>query len=365
MNKGKILFIHQNLRADTGGSNCQKRNLSGLQILYGTENVFTINMDPVLYHPSQKFYKRVIRKILGFDPDYYTFIKKNILNLIIDKNINIVWIDSSTLGNFAKLIKNKFREITVITFFHNFEYKFYSDKNKNLNKKFFRKKQEIYRARKNEINAIRFSDKKIALSLNEKRNIENYYQKSLTDILPISLPDKYNETNIKSNNPKKIENLLFVGSYFFGNVEGIKWFIESILPHINCHLTVIGNGMEKLIEDIKPNNNLRILGYTENLQDEYLRCDAVIMPIISGAGMKVKVAEALMYGKFIFGTPNALEGYEIPDGLFSICSTPKDFIDSINNTCVMKYNYLLRETYLNKYSFESTLTFLKNIMFNY
>lgn len=39
----------------------------------------------------------------------------------------------------------------------------------------------------------------------------------------------------------------------------------------------------------------------------------MVMPIFSGSGMKVKTAEALMYGKFLIGTKEAFEGYEIDE----------------------------------------------------
>jgi len=37
----------------------------------------------------------------------------------------------------------------------------------------------------------------------------------------------------------------------------------------------------------------------------------VILPIISGSGMKTKTAEALMYGKSIIGIKEAFEGYKM------------------------------------------------------
>lgn len=40
--------------------------------------------------------------------------------------------------------------------------------------------------------------------------------------------------------------LLFVGSYFKPNVEGIIWFIDNVMPYINYSLLIIGKGMEKI-----------------------------------------------------------------------------------------------------------------------
>ncbi len=42
----------------------------------------------------------------------------------------------------------------------------------------------------------------------------------------------------------------------------------------------------------------------------YYKHAAVILPIKYGAGMKVKTAEAMMYGRTIFASDEALEGYD-------------------------------------------------------
>lgn len=45
---------------------------------------------------------------------------------------------------------------------------------------------------------------------------------------------------------------------------------------------------------------------------EYIyNADFLIAPIFEGSGMKLKTAEALMYGKTVFGTTEAFEGYDV------------------------------------------------------
>jgi len=57
----------------------------------------------------------------------------------------------------------------------------------------------------------------------------------------------------------------------------------------------------------------------------------VVLPIISGSGMKTKTCEALMYGKRIFGTDEAFEGYgEVERAECVRCSSADDFVTAIN-----------------------------------
>ena len=80
---------------------------------------------------------------------------------------------------------------------------------------------------------------------------------------------------------------LFVGSFFFGNVQGLELFIREVLPHVDMQLVVVGRGMNRL-----KNNNPKVIIYdgVDSIDSFYADADFVIAPIISGGGMKVKIA---------------------------------------------------------------------------
>jgi hypothetical protein len=60
----------------------------------------------------------------------------------------------------------------------------------------------------------------------------------------------------------------------------------------------------------------------------------VIAPIFDGSGMKTKVAEALMHGKKVVGTPEAFSGYEkVAERAGWCCSSPTEFVTAINAAC--------------------------------
>ena len=70
--------------------------------------------------------------------------------------------------------------------------------------------------------------------------------------------------------------------------------------------------------------------------------------------MKVKTAEAMMYGRHIFASDEALEGYEV-DGIDGIerCNTAEEYIKAINNFFnsgkKVEYEYYVRKLFLEKY----------------
>jgi glycosyltransferase involved in cell wall biosynthesis len=72
----------------------------------------------------------------------------------------------------------------------------------------------------------------------------------------------------------------------------------------------VGKGLEDVQELRGLAPNVQVVGSVDDLAEWYYRADAVIAPIFEGGGMKVKTAEALMYGRRVFGTGEALVGYE-------------------------------------------------------
>ena len=55
---------------------------------------------------------------------------------------------------------------------------------------------------------------------------------------------------------------------------------------------------------------VRLLGYLDRLEDFYDRADLVVAPMLMGSGLKMKVGEALSFGRPVIGTEIGLEGFE-------------------------------------------------------
>ncbi|KQT45405.1 hypothetical protein ASG52_14660 [Methylobacterium sp. Leaf456] len=58
---------------------------------------------------------------------------------------------------------------------------------------------------------------------------------------------------------------------------------------------------------------VRLLGYLDRLADFYAQADLVVAPMLMGSGLKMKVGEALSYGRPVIGTAIGLEGFEPDD----------------------------------------------------
>lgn len=275
--------------------------------------------------------------------DGYSLNKKKVIEKTLLKlNADLYFFDGSWLGGISSILKKNSKK--VIAFYHNIEKELAWDRIKN--DKGFLGIPRLMSNWYNEKILTRQADKCICLNDRDNCLLAKNYQKSADMLLPIIVEDKYVEKDVKR---EKGDFILFVGSYFYPNVQGITWFCNNVMPYIDYKLLIVGNGLEKLKNALEC-NNVRVIGKVESLNEYYNAASAVVIPIFAGGGMKVKTAEALMYGKYIFATSEALEGYDIC-GSKSVycCNSPEEFIEGLNKFKTSEKN--------NKFSFENRQLF--------
>lgn len=119
---------------------------------------------------------------------------------------------------------------------------------------------------------------------------------------------------------EKIENkFCFYGAWNRAeNSAGLEWFLENVYPKFlasaDFQFVVIGGGMtERLKSKILAYKNFKILGFVENPVVEIAKCQALVAPLFKGAGVKVKVIDALSSGTPVIGTEVTFEGIEDND----------------------------------------------------
>lgn len=355
----RVLIVCMSPSTDNGGNQCINRNIESITEIFGLSSTYVFRI-------SNKVTKGLLKipiKLIDVVSGYYYGLDHNkiqkIIEIIKEKQIDTIYIDGSFFGKLAKIIKSRFSTINVITFFHNCEFD-YSKSSLIANNNYLSFYNPLL-AYRNERNACKYSDEIIVLNNRDAKAIKKYYGISQCQIIPITFKPWYEPSNENQqiNNPL---HAVFVGSYFYGNTVGLKWFCSKVLPFVNIQFTIVGSGMEKLLTEIPYSDKLKIKGRVEDLTEVYEEADFVLLPILSGGGMKVKTAESLMFGKYIVGTPEAFIGYDINSSIASVCETEDDFINVINNLHIeAKYNKPSRDLFDTKYSYNHSLNIFKKI----
>jgi hypothetical protein len=348
----KLVYIGNSIdKIKKGGDIVNYRNLSVLS------DLFKDNF--VLYELrfSKNDFVKILKKLFLYPIELSPILIIKCIRVIKQIKPKWVFITTSQHGRLIKKIK-KISSAKIITYFHNIE-KYYAKE--YLSIKMPNTILFYLMCCYNEKKTVRYSDVCICINNRDKTLLKEYYKRDCDSVIPVSLSDIFDVDLISRTKAllKKIDSkkALFVGSNFFGNTEGLSWFIENVLPYVNIKLLIVGTGMSKIF---KNQEKIEVYDYVDDLSQFYLNADFVVSPIFSGGGMKTKIAEALMYGKSIIGTQEALEGYELKSsGKIFICQSKEDFIWTIENIYtkdIFYFNEDIRDIYLKYYSTENIKT---------
>jgi len=350
----KLLFIADALGVEAcGAKTVTYSHLNILKSIFGEENVEAINLsgvhrekdtDYLSISISNNFTVRIFNLLCGYTGRINRKITEELLAIIEHSQYDFVFVDVSTYGKLIKAIKGRFPHIVILSY--------YADVKANLCREWIRNnwlKTIIFlNLMRNEKLTQKYCDINLVLNAREKREFTKYYPESQCDILkiPISSQCIDRETKVLEK-PLKI---LFLGAYYYPNVNGIDWFVKEVFGKLDfsVKLQISGNGMEVLKTKYANIQEIQVTGRVDDLKAAYMDCDLVIGPIFEGAGMKVKTAEAFSFGKCYVGTQESLEGYyeDIPIELKNKYIYKADSIEAF----IMAIKTIRGDTSLNKFN---------------
>lgn len=351
-----ILFVYPEVSEQTGGGVFTKVIRESLKNSYNDYYEYSFPL-----YPNGKI--KLFSQLNGYTMGMTKTHLKNIIKIIKDNNIDTVILNSSRIGVVAKKVKKKFDHVKVLTIFHNVEVKFcYNAFLVNHNPFSL---LTVFVTWINEKNSVRYSNIIATLNKRDSETLNDVYKRCSDSVLPLCLIDRFNINKYKdSSNTTLVGG--FIGSNFYANNKGVKWFCENVLNQIDCKIQIIGKGFEKENDYFSKFSNIELIGTVDNLDDYYYQLDFIVSPIFDGSGMKTKTAEALMFGKTILGSNEAFEGYDVDySKVGALCNTADEFvyeIKKIQTNGIRKFNEYSRHLFVEKYSGEVLKQILLNIL---
>ena len=276
-----------------------------------------------------------IARFYNSDIDSYidNFVKHKEIDLIIYQGLAMTQYQRST----------KCKKIYRV---HNMEFKVWSmlaTQSKNYLKKQFNhclsKSLKFY-----EEYALKDFSGAITLSYEEKNGLQEFYTKMKMTTIPISINS---ENRFQYSAEKK--GLLFMGSLDWQpNREGLDWFLQNVYPALNnIPLTIAGKGDFKC--DVE---NVTIIPNYESTEELLANHRFMIVPLLSGAGIRIKILEAMKFGMPLISTKIGAEGIECHQGSMMCEDAAENWITHIQ-LIYNQYNLLLDMSKKAKVSFES------------
>lgn len=167
-----------------------------------------------------------------------------------------------------------------------------------------------------------------AISEPDRQSILKFGCEISLDVFPVALDfSQYKAEPSKTSFP----TLFHLGSMDWGpNREGIEWFLSEVWPDIeelNSELRfyIAGKNMPKIFFEYD-SDNVVVEGQVYDAV-EFMNSKAImIVPLLSGSGMRVKILEGMAMNKCIIATTIAAEGIQCKHGKdILLADTPDEF----------------------------------------
>jgi polysaccharide biosynthesis protein PslH len=278
------------------------------------------------------------------------FISKEYSNklkdLLIDNKFDVVQLEGLYLCPYIPVIR-KWSDAKISLRSHNIEHEIW------------------HRTALNETSKIR----SLYLKILAKRikNLKLKYINCYDFLVPITARDgrRYNffgsrkpqiviQTGVDMNNyPINKQNEEYPGFFHLGaldwmpNKEGLLWFLENIWKEFvkkypEQKFYIAGrNATDNFIQQLNAFENVVYIGEVENA-NEFINSRAVmIVPLLSGSGMRIKIIEGMALGKLIITSSIGTEGIEtIHNQNIIIADTKEDFISEMEKLLTNKQDFI-------------------------
>lgn len=114
--------------------------------------------------------------------------------------------------------------------------------------------------------------------------------------------------------------ILFCGTLSYPhNAEGLLWFHEKIFPLIRkeipeARLVVIGKNPTEKILELASEPGVSVIGPVPSTQPFYERACITVVPLLNGAGTRIKILESMSFARPVVSTSVGAEGLDVTDG---------------------------------------------------
>lgn len=265
------------------------------------------------------------------------FISKRFSKLIEDRlkenSYDIILIESLYVTPYADIIRN-LCEAPIVLRAHNLEHVIWERMASNTINPVKRQYLSILakRLKKYEIDVLEKIDAIAAITELDSFEFEKLGFNGKKDIFPVG----YSMKDLPLNRDYKKGSLFHIASMdWHPNQEAVDWFLNKVWSKIQdehpiTELYLAGRAMSKKLKNLDA-PNVNIVGEVHSAKEFMAEHDIMIVPILSGSGMRVKLIEGMALGKTIITTSIGAEGIEANNGEhLLIADSPEEFAACIS-----------------------------------
>lgn len=165
-----------------------------------------------------------------------------------------------------------------------------------------------------------------------KEDLEWYRIRSGADnacLSPLGLD--FTRYKIAPRRRSRHSRIVLYGSFsWFPNRDGLRYLLGDVWPLVrrslaDVTLVIAGTGIPDWAHEY-PDASVEVVGKVESLGELVGDCDVVLAPIRVGGGTRVKILEAMAWGRPVLASSAAIEGIGVKPGRgVMVADTPEEF----------------------------------------
>lgn len=265
---------------------------------------------------------------------YFKEFEEALIKKLNEVEFDIVQLEGLFVGVYLKAIK-KHTKAKIILRAHNLEYLIWerhlTNEKSFVKKKYFKLQTE--RLKLFELKIINEVDAVVSITDIDKKYIEKTFPQKpvFTCITGVNIKDYQSKSD---SNIKEKTIFSFSSMDWMPNQEAVDWFLKNCWETINkavpdCRFIIAGRNMPARFQRLTLPNIL-VIENVKSAKDFYNNHEIMLVPLLSGSGLRIKIIEGMAYGKAIVSTSIGAEGIKITSGKnIQIANTAQEFSNAV------------------------------------
>ncbi len=315
MAKGYVMGDHE---VDLMAMNTRKHHvdttkLDGISEYYMNYWHTDVSTEVVVQDAFYNLFSSDSYNIERFNIDTY---REELVRILNSNTYDIIQLETVYLTPYIDVIKAHSKALIILRS-HNIEHEIWYNLSRtepNLIRKWYYKL--CYRRLKNyEINNVLSYDIILAITDRDRLKYQSINSKLSVSTAQVGIDlSKYNKVSASQT----CDYIGYIGSLDWRpNIEGLNWFFKNVWPDVsrefpNVVFHLAGRNADPEFIKTLP-AGVEFFGEVDDAVEFIATLDGVIVPLMSGSGIRIKILESMAMSKTVFSTSKGFEGIEIKD----------------------------------------------------
>jgi glycosyltransferase involved in cell wall biosynthesis len=257
---------------------------------------------------------------------------------------DIVQLESLFVSMYIPVIR-RHSKAKIVLRAHNIEHKLW-ERNADASGSFLKKKYFSFladRLKIYELSTVKEYDGVAAITAGDARWFSENGFSSPLSVIPFGMDlDSVQQKKVVAEDKASV---FHIGAMDWQpNIEGVNWFLEKVWDkvlqqHPDVKLYLAGRKISNELKSLN-SKNIEVTGEVADAHEFILSKGLMIVPLLSGGGMRVKLIEGMALGKVVLSTSIGAEGVECEDGMNILIADDPDAFASVIGKYLSDKNYL-------------------------